>query len=89
MAYLLHTNAVSDLIRRPRGPVRQVGVTKVCTSIIVAADLRYSAVKKQSPRLMALVEWALARMEVLPFDAPADTSYGRLRAQLEEAGQQQ
>jgi tRNA(fMet)-specific endonuclease VapC len=92
MAYLLDTNTVSDLIRRPRGPVRQrvqqVGVTKICTSIIVAAELRYGAAKKQSPRLTALVEAALARMEVLPFDTPADTIYGRLRAQLEEAGQQ-
>jgi tRNA(fMet)-specific endonuclease VapC len=92
MAYLLDTNMVSDLIRRPRGPVRrrmqQVGVTAVCTSIIVAAELRYGAAKKRSPRLTALVEGVLARMKVLSFEAPADAIYGRLRARLDETGQQ-
>ena len=92
MAYLLDTNMVSDLIRRPRGPVRrrmqQVGVTAVCTSIIVAAELRYGAAKQRSPRLTALIEGVLARMEVLPFEAPADDIYGRLRARLDETGRQ-
>lgn len=90
MAYLLDTNIVSDLIRRPRGPVRrrmqQIGVTNVCTSIIVAAELRYGAAKKQSSRLTDLVEGLFARLEVRPFEAPADAIYGRLRAQLEQAG---
>ena len=55
MRYLLDTNAVSDLIRHPRGHVsqhiRRVGEAQVCTSIIVAAELRYGAAKKGSPRL--------------------------------------
>lgn len=92
MPYLLDTNVVSDLIRHSRGPVRrriqQVGVTEVCTSIIVAAELRYGVAKKQSSQLAALVEGVLARIEVLPFRAPADAVYGRLRAQLDRAGQQ-
>jgi tRNA(fMet)-specific endonuclease VapC len=45
MRYLLDTNIVSDLVRHPQGriadPVRKVGETQVCTSIIVAAELRY------------------------------------------------
>jgi tRNA(fMet)-specific endonuclease VapC len=55
MRYLLDTNIVSDLVRNPQGKVarqvRKVGEKHVCTSIIVAAELRYGANKKRSPRL--------------------------------------
>jgi len=41
---MLDTNIVSDLIRNPRGRVaqhiREIGEAQVCTSIIVAAELR-------------------------------------------------
>jgi tRNA(fMet)-specific endonuclease VapC len=44
MRYLLDTNVVSELIRNPKGRVaeriRKVGEAQVCTSIIVAAELR-------------------------------------------------
>ena len=50
MRYLLDTNVVSDLVRNPQGKVarhvRTVGEKHVCTSIIVAAELRYGADKK-------------------------------------------
>jgi tRNA(fMet)-specific endonuclease VapC len=91
MAYLLDTNIVSDLVRRPQGAVaeriREVGEANVCTSIIVAAELRYGAAKKGSPRLTAQLEAILAALTVLPLEVPADDVYGRLRAQLERAGQ--
>lgn len=49
MRYLLDTNIVSDLVRNPQGKVaqriRKVGETQVCTSIVVAAELRYGAAK--------------------------------------------
>ena len=90
MRYLLDTNIVSQLIRTPRSPVarriREVGEAQVCTSIIVAAELRYGAVKKGSPGLIAQVEAVLGALDVLPFEAPADTTYGLLRARLEQAG---
>ncbi len=89
MRYLLDTNIVSDLVRNPQGRVtqriREVGEAQVCTSIIVAAELRYGAAKRGSPRLTAQLEAVLAALEVLPFEAPADAAYGRLR--LEAAGQ--
>ena len=57
MRYLLDTNIVSDLVRNPQGRVtqriREVGEAQACTSIIVAAELRYGATKKASPRLTA------------------------------------
>jgi len=87
MRYLLDTNIVSDLVRYPDGRVaqhiRRIGDTQVCTSIIVAAELRYGAAKKQSPRLAAQIEAVLGGLEVLPWKAPVDVVYGMLRAQLE------
>jgi tRNA(fMet)-specific endonuclease VapC len=89
--YLLDTNLVSEIILRPQGRVadriREVGETQVATSIIVAAELRYGAAKKGSPRLTAQVEAVLGVMEVLPFEEPADRVYGVLRAALEQKGQ--
>ncbi len=91
MRYLLDTNIVSDLICNPQGRVtqhiREVGEARVCTSIIVAAELRYGATKKASPRLTAQLEAVLGALDVVPFEAPADTTYGLLRARLEKAGQ--
>jgi tRNA(fMet)-specific endonuclease VapC len=90
MRYLLDTNIVSDLVRNPQGNIaqhiRKVGEPQVCTSIIVAAELRYGAAKKNSARLSAQLETVLGALEVLPFDAPADAIYGSLRTELERAG---
>jgi tRNA(fMet)-specific endonuclease VapC len=77
MRYLLDTNMVSDLVRHPQGQVmngiRAVGERQVCTSIIVAAELRYGATKRGSARLTAQLDAILAAFEILPFEAPADT----------------
>lgn len=90
MRYLLDTNIVSDLVRNPQGKVarhiRTVGEKHVCTSIIVAAELRYGADKKGSPRLSSQLDAVLGALEVLPFEAPADASYGLLRTRLEKQG---
>jgi len=90
MRYLLDTNVVSDLVRNPQGRVaqriRKVGEAQVCTSIIVAAELRYGAAKKGSSRLTSQLDAVLAALEVLPFETPADVQYGSLRSLLEQAG---
>lgn len=90
MRYLLDTNIVSDLVRHPQGRIaehiRNVGEKQVCTSIIVAAELRYGAEKKGSPRLASQLETVLGALDVLPFEAPADASYGLIRTRLEQAG---
>jgi len=90
MRYLLDTSIVSDLVRNPQGQVaqktRRVGERRVCTSIIVASELRSGAAKRQSPRLTAQLEAVLGALEVLPFEASADVSYGTLRARLERSG---
>lgn len=88
--YLLDTNIVSHLLRNPSGRVteriRDVGETNVCTSIIVAAELRYGAEKKGSRRLTAQLEAVLEAIEVLPLEQPVDIVYGRVRAELERSG---
>ena len=90
MRYLLDTNAVSDLVRNPQGKVaqriRKVGEARICTSVIVAAELRYGAAQKGSARLSAQLEMVLSALQVLPFEPPADAIYASLRAVLEGAG---
>jgi tRNA(fMet)-specific endonuclease VapC len=88
--YLLDTNIVSALVRDPAGPVTKkiarVGEATVCTSIIVACELRYGAAKKGSARLSAQLEEVLAVLPILPLDVDADHRYGELRAALERTG---
>jgi len=88
--YLLDTSIISDLIRNPQGKaakrIAKVGEDNICTSIIVAAELRYGCAKRGSPRLTKAVEDLLGEINVLPFDVPADAEYGAIRSQLEAAG---
>ncbi|HEX4111997.1 MAG TPA: type II toxin-antitoxin system VapC family toxin [Stellaceae bacterium] len=90
MRYLLDTNIISGLIHSPSGAVeqriQQFGEPSICTSIVVAAELRFGAAKRGSPKFSARVEAALGMIAVLPFDAPADVIYGSIRARLEKAG---
>jgi tRNA(fMet)-specific endonuclease VapC len=87
---MLDTNIISDLIRNPQGKaakrVAKVGEDNICTSIIVAAELRYGCAKSGSERLLKAVEDLLGEIAVLPFDVPADTEYGGIRSALEAAG---
>jgi tRNA(fMet)-specific endonuclease VapC len=87
---MLDTNIVSDLIRNPQGKVAKrigrAGEDRICTSIIVAAELRYGCAKSGSSRLRKAVEDLLGEIKVLPFDVPADGVYGAFRTELEAAG---
>ena len=88
--YLLDTNIVSDLVRYPSGRVAahiiRVGEANVCTSIIVAAELRFGAAKKGSVALAARIDAVLGALQVVPLEAPTDQIYGDIRAGLERAG---
>ena len=87
---MLDTNIISDLIRNPQGKaarrIAKVGEETICTSIIVAAELRYGCAKSGSKRLLEAVENVLGEIDVLPFDVPADADYGAIRSGLEAAG---
>jgi tRNA(fMet)-specific endonuclease VapC len=90
LRHLLDTDSVSDLVLRPQGSVaaeiRRRGEASVCTSIIVAAELRLGAAKRASPRLTGQVEAVLSALEVLPLEPPADERYALLRDHLERQG---
>jgi tRNA(fMet)-specific endonuclease VapC len=88
--YLLDTRILSDLVRHPQGVVAvriaQKGEESVCTSIVVAAELRFGAAKRGSERLTAQLEAVLSAVEILPLEEPADRRYGELRNHLEQQG---
>jgi tRNA(fMet)-specific endonuclease VapC len=87
---MLDTNIISDLIRNPRGRaakrIARAGEDNICTSIIVAAELRYGVAKSGSRRLRQAVEDMLAEINILGLDVPADAEYGAIRSELEAAG---
>lgn len=88
--FLLDTNIVSDLVRRPQGAVAaqiaDVDESEVATSIVVAGELRYGAERRGSERLTAQLDAILELLPVLPLGDDADAHYGRLRADLERRG---
>ena len=88
--YSLDTNILSHLVRHPRGVVAKkiaaVGEDEICISIIVAAELRFGAAKRNSAQLSNQVETILAAMLVVPFDVPTDREYAKLRQLLESSG---
>ena len=90
-AWILDTDTLSDLIRNPRGPLvqRLTSITEsdaVCTSIVVACELRFSAKRKGSEALTNRVEQLLASLTVLPLDEPGYQHYADIRVALESAG---
>ena len=88
--YLLDTNILSNVITDPKGRIAdriaQVGQTATCTSIIVAAELRFGAVKRGSRRQTARVAELLDTLHIVPFEPPADMAYADLRTRLERTG---
>jgi len=90
LAYLLDTNILSDLVRNPQGiiaaQITKAGEDTVCTSIIVAAELRYGAVKSNSAKLAERVDMILSALEILPLEPPADHQYASLRHHLTRQG---
>jgi tRNA(fMet)-specific endonuclease VapC len=88
--YMLDTNILSDLVRHPAGAVTErvaeYGEESICTSIIVACELRFGVAKKGVPLLSNKIEEILACIAVLPFTEDADRRYAALRVHLEKAG---
>lgn len=84
--YLLDTNILSELIRNPAGSVAQrvarVGEDKICTSIVVAGELRYGAAKSASTRIAERVNLILSAITVLSLEPAVDHHYADIRHQL-------
>ena len=91
LKYLLDTNILSELIKQPNGyTARKIATLEnedsCCTSLIVACELRYGALKKDSHILTAKVNQLLETIAVLPLKQNIESHYARLRVTLERAG---
>ena len=90
LRYLLDTNILSDLILNPQGTVAQcissAGESTVCTSIVVASELRFGAAKSGSLKLADRIDLILSALDILPLEVPADRHYGEVRQQLASEG---
>ncbi len=89
--YLLDTNIVAELIKNPQGIVaKKMAISKLekycCTSIIVACELRYGAMKKQSSKLSFNVEQVLNSLPILSLETTLLDDYAHARVQLEKEG---
>lgn len=88
--YLLDTNIISDLLRNPQGEVtrkiKEFGEENICTSIIVASELRFGAIKKNSEQLSQRIDSILSALDIIAYDAPADVHYAVIRNYLEKNG---
>ncbi len=88
--YLLDTNIVSDLIRHPSGKVaeriQEHGEQAICTSIVVAAELRHGGAKSGPNGWQSGFDLLLSATDVLPLEGPADRRYAELRHDLARRG---
>jgi tRNA(fMet)-specific endonuclease VapC len=88
--FLLDTNIISDLVLCPQGKIAEriarEGEKSICTSIVVAAELRFGAEKRGSERLTTQLQIILSAIETLPLEEPADRQYAKLRKYLEDYG---
>ncbi|UDF30195.1 UNVERIFIED_ORG: type II toxin-antitoxin system VapC family toxin [Roseateles sp. XES5] len=89
--YMLDTNVISDMVRNPDGlaarRVSSLDDDALCTSAIVASELRYGLRKSGAVALARRVEAVLGEMEILSYDAPVSFAYAQARSTLEKKGQ--
>ena len=91
MLHLLDTNACIDYLngRFPNvvARIQAADPDELCTSAVVAAELRYGADRSRHPRRNhARLDALLAEIRCVPFDAGAALVFGRVRSELEARG---
>jgi tRNA(fMet)-specific endonuclease VapC len=90
MRRTLDTNICSYILRRhPASMIERFASLQrdqLWLSAVVAAELRFGAVKLASPRFSAAVEAWLAGFEVRAWPLEATHHYARIRAALERGG---
>ena len=88
--WLLDTNTISAVFHDPFGPasvrIDESNQHDICTSIVVACELRFGAQKRGSAKLTEWVEATLKDLDVQPLGTDADHHYARLRVDLERKG---
>jgi predicted nucleic acid-binding protein len=92
-AYLLDTNALSEVLKKRPEPVlldrlRTVPANRVATSAVCVAELRYGAARALRPSVLweRITREILARVQVLPFGEAEAARAGDLLALLESKG---
>jgi tRNA(fMet)-specific endonuclease VapC len=89
--YLLDTNIIAALAKNPSGPVSgkisDVGQDAICTSIIVACEIHYGLLKKESHKLTAQMTAIMHAIDVVDLPKEVDSNYGDIRLHLERQGQ--
>jgi tRNA(fMet)-specific endonuclease VapC len=90
MRRTLDTNICSYILRRhPVSMIERFAMldrSQLWLSSVVAAELRFGAVKLESPRFSAAVESWLAGFDILPWSLEATHHYAQIRAALERSG---
>lgn len=70
--YLFDTNIISEMVRNPQSVItdriKEEGEASVCTSIIVACELRFGVAKNASKRLKTQLEAVLSAIDILPLE---------------------
>ncbi len=88
--YLLDTNIVSTLAEEPHGRVAQkalaIGEARLVTSIVVACELRFGAVRVGSARLETALNAILGAMPVLSLEPGVEQHDAAIRSDLERRG---
>jgi tRNA(fMet)-specific endonuclease VapC len=88
--YLLDTNIISFLARDPSGPIGRhlkiVGDGCVCTSVVVACEIRFGLAKNSSAALRERLERMLSALEILPLESSVESHYAAIRWHLEKNG---
>ena len=88
---MLDTNICIDLLRGGAGAVasrvQKHEIDEIAISSITLAELQFGVVKSARPahHETLLIEFC-APLAILPFDDRAAATYGRVRAELEQAG---
>lgn len=87
---LLDTNVFAELQRAPQGPVAQalevLDPRQLCTSVIVAAEIRFGLLKKPSPRVTRAMEALLSAIAVHALAPSVCQHYANIRVALEKKG---
>jgi len=87
--FMLGTDTVSFVLRGQGDAAAQLTAhapSAVCLSAISLSELRFGTDKRRSKRLHRLIDIFTDTIDVLPFDALAATSFGRVCASLASKG---
>jgi len=90
LRYMLDTNICIFTIKNRPQRVREAFIRfqdQLCVSSVTMMELVYGAEKSANPgKNLAIVEGFSSRLEVLPYDEPAASHTGELRAELGRLG---